>query len=396
MTLQPLTRSASISGHVYRVERSRGARWYVKYRLPDGRQVQKALGPAWTRGGRAEEGFWTKRLAEAELRRILTEAQAGTLAGMIRTGVTFAQATAEWLRYVREERAAKASTIDDYTNMVRVLDRSLGHLPLEQVTLEVLERWRAAFIAERSPSNRTIHKYLIALNSIFKRAMRAFGLPNNPASLIERPRIRRTKEISVLTAPEVHALAQAAASEQDAVLYMTAAFTGLRMGELLALRWRDIDFQRQAIHVRTSFAKDVESTPKSGSARTVPMVDDVARELGQLGDREQYIGLSDLVFCGPAAGHLDSNRVRKRYREALTKAGLPPMRFHELRHTFGTLAIQRASILQVQNWLGHADIKTTQIYLRYRSQEEDAALLSEIFALEASAGVRQHMAGRSR
>ena len=71
------------------------------------------------------------------------------------------------------------------------------------------------------------------------------------------------------------------------------------------------------------------------------------------------------------------------------------MRFHELRHTFGTLAIQRASILQVQNWLGHADIKTTQIYLRYRSQEEDAALLSEIFALEASAGVRPHMATRS-
>jgi integrase len=143
-------------------------------------------------------------------------------------------------------------------------------------------------------------------------------------------------------------------------------------------------------------AKDVESTPKSGSARTVAMVDNVARELGQLGDREKFIGLSDLVFCGPAAGRLDSNKVRKRYREALAKAGLPTMRFHELRHTFGTLAIQRASILQVQNWLGHADIKTTQIYLRYRSQEEDAALLSEIFALEAAAGVRQHLAGRSR
>ncbi len=69
---------------------------------------------------------------------------------------------------------------------------------------------------------------------------------------------------------------------------------------------------------------------------------------------------------------------------------------HELRHTFGTLAIQRASILQVQNWLGHADIKTTQIYLRYRSHEEDAALLSEIFAIEGSAGPRQHLRARAR
>jgi hypothetical protein len=62
--------------------------------------------------------------------------------------------------------------------------------------------------------------------------------------------------------------------------------------------------------------------------------------------------------------------------QALAAAGLPEMRFHELRHTFGPLAIQRASILQVQNWLGHADIETTQIYLRYRSQAQDAAKLS--------------------
>src|SRR5580704_5006464 len=95
-----LARSGSVSGHAYRVERSRGPRWYVKYRLPDGRQVQRMLGPAWTRGGRPQAGFWTKRLAEAELRRILTEAQNGTLPGMVRTGVTFADATAEWLRYV--------------------------------------------------------------------------------------------------------------------------------------------------------------------------------------------------------------------------------------------------------------------------------------------------------
>ena len=76
---------------------------------------------------------------------------------------------------------------------------------------------------------------------------------------------------------------------------------------------------------------------------------------------------------------------------ALETASLPPMRFHELRHTFGTLAIQRASILQVQNWLGHADIKTTQVYLRYRSQAEDAALLSEVFAVSGGAS-RRHRA----
>ena len=102
------------------------------------------------------------------------------------------------------------------------------------------------------------------------------------------------------------------------------------MGELLALRWRDIDFPREAIHVRASFAKDLESTPKSGSARTVPMVTDVAQALESYGERDHFTGPGDLVFAGPLGGHLDSNRLRKRYFAALTAAGLPAMRFHEL------------------------------------------------------------------
>jgi integrase len=391
-----LTRTGAATGHVFRVERIRGPRWYVKYRLPDGRQVQRLLGPAWTQSGRPAAGHWTKRLAEAELRRILTDAQRGVLPGMVRTGVTFEQATAEWLRYAEQDRDVKPSTLGDYRNMVRVLNRSLGHLRLEDITVDTLERWRDGYVKERSPSNRTLLKYTIALGGVFKRAMRVHGLPNNPASLMERPRLRRTKEITVLSAAEVRLLTTAAATREDATIFLTAAFTGLRMGELLALRWRDIDFAREAIHVRASFAKDLESTPKSGSARTVPMVTDVAQALDNHGKREHFTGPGDLVFTGSLGGHLDSNRLRKRYAAALTAAGLPAMRFHELRHTFGTLAIQRASILQVQNWLGHADIKTTQVYLRYRSQAEDAALLSEVFAIEAAAGVRQHMAVQGR
>ena len=391
-----LTRTGTATGHVFRIERTRGPRWYVKYRLPDGRQVQRLLGPAWTQSGRPAAGHWTKRLAEAELRRILTDALRGVLPGMVRTGVTFEQAAAEWLRYAEHERDVKPSTLDDYNNMVRVLNRGLGHLRLEDITVDTLERWRDGYTKERHPANRTLLKYTIALGGIFKRAMRVHGLPNNPASLMERPRLRRTNEITVLSAAEVRLLTAAAASTEDATIFLTAAFTGLRMGELLALHWRDIDFPREAIHVRASFAKDLESTPKSGSARTVPMVTDVAQALASYGRREHFTGPGDLVFAGPLGGHLDSNRLRKRYAAALTAAGLPAMRFHELRHTFGTLAIQRASILQVQNWLGHADIKTTQIYLRYRSQAEDAALLSEVFAIEAAAGVRQHMAGQGR
>lgn len=86
------------TGHVFRVERARGAVWYMKYRLPDGRQVQKKIGPAWTERGRPAAGYFTRRTAEEWLRVVLDEARRGTLPGIVRTGATFADAAAEWLR----------------------------------------------------------------------------------------------------------------------------------------------------------------------------------------------------------------------------------------------------------------------------------------------------------
>jgi len=110
--LQPPT------GHVFRVERKRGPCWYAKYRLPDGRPVQKKLGPAWAGRGRPAAGYFTKRLPEDWLRDTLDSARRGTLPEAVRTGATFADAAAEWLRYVSEDRDVKPSTRSDY----RLLD----------------------------------------------------------------------------------------------------------------------------------------------------------------------------------------------------------------------------------------------------------------------------------
>jgi hypothetical protein len=73
------------TGHVYRREGARRAVWYMKYRLPDGRQAQRRLGPAWTGRGRPPTGYFTKRLAEDELQAVLDQARRGTLPGMVRT-----------------------------------------------------------------------------------------------------------------------------------------------------------------------------------------------------------------------------------------------------------------------------------------------------------------------
>jgi DNA-binding CsgD family transcriptional regulator len=156
---------------------------------------------------------------------------------------------------------------------------------------------------------------------------------------------------------------------------MTAAFTGLRRGELLALRWRDVDFEASAIRVRASHSGGARTMPKSGRVRSVPMAPDVGQVLARLGQRPRFTSDDDLVFAGELGGYLDGSALRRRYDRALRRAGLRPLRFHDLRHTFGTRMMGRADIRRVQEWMGHADIQTTMKYLHYVPRHDDAALV---------------------
>jgi integrase len=365
------------TGHVFRVERARGPVWYAKYRLADGRQVQKKLGPAWTERGRPSAGYFTKRQAEAWLRETLDEARRGTLPGMVRAGATFADAAAEWLRYVEHDRGRKPSTVAGYRSIVRseLLPR-FGDMALESVTPSVIEAWHASM--NQAASTRT--KALVLMHGIFQRARKVWSLPTNPVADVEKPSLSRSGDLHVFSPEEVWALVRAAASEQDAALFLTAAFTGLRMGELLALRWRDVDFAGSSLRVRASYYAGHLTTPKSGKVRAVPLAPDVASALTQLGRRENWVGDDDLVFAGEAGSYLDGSALRRRYKAALGAAGLRPLRFHDLRHTFGTRMIAKADIRRVQEWMGHADIQTTMRYLHFAPRDEDAALVAEAFA----------------
>jgi integrase len=155
-----------------------------------------------------------------------------------------------------------------------------------------------------------------------------------------RPRVRHSSEIDVLSAAEVRELVRETSSEQHKALFLTAAFTGLRMGELLALRWGEVDFAAETIRVVRSFTIGGESSPKSGKPRSVPMIREVATSLARLGQREHFTGDEDLIFAGAAGGHVDSKDVRAEYKAALSRAGLRSLRFHDLRHTFGTRAVE--------------------------------------------------------
>jgi len=376
-------RTPPVSGHVFLNERKRGPVWYMKWRDAAG-QHQKALGPDWAGKGKPPLGCFRKREAEAALQAQLTDARRGA-AARTRTRVTFADAAEEWLRHGEGEKAWKRSTIGDYRSAVhRHLIPALGRARLEDVTTKRIERWRSEWLAEHGHRRQAI-KLLAILHSIFERARRVHGLSGNPAADVERLRLRYDpSDLDFYSPEEVWALVRAAASEQDGAMYLTAAFSGLRRGELVALRWRDVDFEQRAIRVQGSFSFGEVVTPKSGKARSVPMVVDVATQLARLGQREYFTGPDDPVFPGATGDHLDASGLRRRFTAARNAAGLRPLRFHDLRHTFGSLAINRASIVQVQAWMGHADVETTSRYLHHKSRADEADLLAGAF--EATGG----------
>ncbi len=117
------------------------------------------------------------------------------------------------------------------------------------------------------------------------------------------------------------------------------------------------------------------------------MVPDVAQALARLGQRERFTAGRDPVFVGEAGGHIDASALRRRYAAAAKRSGLRPLPLHSLRHFFGSMAVHRASLVQVQSWMGHAHIQTTARNLHAKSQAGDAALLAGAFESSAAEAV---------
>jgi integrase len=136
--------------------------------------------------------------------------------------------------------------------------------------------------------------------------------------------------------------------------------------------------------VRASYSAGALTTPKSGKLRSVPMAPQVAETLARLGRTATDDGL---VFLGEGGGYLDGSALRRRYKLALERAGLRSLRFHDLRHTFGTRAISKADILRVKEWMGQADVATTMRYLHYVPRPEDARLIAAAFEIAPPTGM---------
>lgn len=385
-----------VSGHVYVAHRKRGDQWYVKLRI-DGRDVRKRLGPAWKERSRPPAGYHTRKTSHEALAALLTDARRGTLAGAwTRTGKTFGDATAEWLRYVEHDKGRAASTLNDYRNVVRCyLEPEFGkETPIEKVTTEKIEKWRERLLDEGHLSRRSIQKVMVLLYGVMKRAKRRGWITTNPAEDVERVTVQRSGEFNVLSVEEVEAVVRATTAPLAAGIVTTAAYTGLRLGELRALRWKHVDFATRNVHVQRNLpSHGQERVPKSGKVRSVPLIDDAGRALDALSRRDLFTGPDDYVFASPVGGPLDEGEIRGWFYDALTAAGLghlrekdDPIVFHDLRHSFGTLAVQVWSVADVKAYMGHAHLTTTEMYVHHVPKTSAAEEFSRFVAKQKAGG----------
>jgi integrase len=221
-------------------------------------------------------------------------------------------------------------------------------------------------------SRRSVQKLMVMLYGILDVAYKRRWIEANPAKDADRIQIKPSGDFRVLDPNEVALLIAKAADEQDAALYMVAAFTGLRLSELLALRWSDIDFANRILHVRRATVRGREKAPKSGKVRSLPLSAKAAVALDGLSKRQHFTGEDDRVFVNATGDVVGQDLLRRRFSKALKDAKLKPMRLHDLRHSFGTIAVRIYPLTDVQAYMGRADIQTTMLYVHHTPQHDAA------------------------
>ena len=242
--------------------------------------------------------------------------------------------------------------------------KSIGNKTIDSIT--IVDITKVLSHLSDTKSNATVNRFKAAISVVFNYACRQYNLTSNPVGLIpSKP--EDNHRVRYLSTLERNRLLRACGEANWSKLYLLvlmAITTGARRGELLGLRWNDIDFERQTAYVKTT---------KNGQPKVLPLTDDVASSLTRF--RQQGSSLifnsevkSDKAFC-----------FNKQWKKALELAEVDNFRFHDLRHTTASyLAMSGASLLEIADVLGHKQISVTQRYAHLCIDHKEK-LISKVF-----------------
>jgi integrase len=311
----------------------------------------------------------TKRECEEKLRALLDQADVGEVVTNEKLTVTgFA---AQWLEAV--EPSLRPSTFRRYADMLRVhILPQLGKRPLALLTPFDLQRFYANRLAY-GLSSTSVHHLHVMLHRVLKQAERWGMVTRNVSSLVDAPR-RTFPEITTWNLEQVNHFFTIADQHDLAALWRLALLTGMRRGELLGLKWEDIDLDRGVLAVRRTMSRGKGGQwelgqPKTASGRrsiALPASCVTVLRKQRANQNVQRLRLGELwqdcgfVFTNRTGESLHVNSLGAAFKAVTATSGLPVIRFHDLRHTSATLLLaQGVHPKIVQERLGHADISMT-------------------------------------
>jgi integrase len=277
----------------------------------------------------------------------------------------FSKVAKDWLEYKKPN--VRESTWVGYEGHLKHHFQDVNSIRINRITIAKVEK----FIADKQTKGMnlaTLRKIIVTFNQVMSYAVRHKYIDYNPVRDAERPKSQGTEkkeQIRILTPSEIKAFLEVEAELKYKTLFMMAIFSGARQGELLGLKWTDIDWFNNQAHIQRTFNKGKWYRPKSkNSDRKIDLGPSMMAELKRWRIACPKSEL-DLVFPNRASQPINqANMLNRHFFPALKAAKIPRIRFHDLRHTYASLLIdQGENIKYIQNQLGHSSpIVTLEVY----------------------------------
>lgn len=366
----------------------------------DGRWVA-SIDLGWENGKRKRKHLFadTRKEVAEKLKVVLRDRQMGLPVAVERQ--TLAYYLERWLTD-SVKRTVRPKTYDSYRQVVRLyIVPALGRVQLAQITPQQIEGMLNRLL-ERGLSPRTVQYCHSVLRRALGQALRWDMVPRNVAKLVDPPRAVRP-EVRILTPEESRQFLKSVKGDRLEALYSVAMALGLRQGEALGLRWSDIDLEKGSLSVRVALqrigGKLQLVEPKSRSSRRTIMLPQVAvtalrtHRVRQKEDRllagSRWVD-SGMVFTSTIGTPLEPRAAYGRFQEALKRAGIEHIRFHDMRHTCASLLLaQNVHPRVVMAILGHSQISLcmdTYSHVIPSLQSDAAALMDDILGDRAKTG----------
>ncbi|HGO9425620.1 TPA: tyrosine-type recombinase/integrase [Bacillus cereus] len=266
----------------------------------------------------------------------------------------------------------KKQTLNTYRWIVeKHIIPAIGDVELTKLNPMIIQGLYNKLTKEQALSDENIQKVHTLINDSLKKAERWGLIARNPAALVDRPKAVK-KEITVWNVEEVRQfLKYAKKSGRYYIAFLLAITTGMRQGEILGLRWKDVDFENGCVRITQTLSSDGKdllpyTKTKSGS-RTIDLPEETVTALkrhwlfirGEREDNSSYNNL-DLVVCTEFGTPTHKSNIRRVFKSIIKKADIPKIRFHDMRHTHATLLLlQGVNPKIVSERLGHADVRIT-------------------------------------